>query len=58
MEVKKMFKYIPIEKQLVEEKNKNAQLKAENAVLSANVDYLAMMCDIELDDNEEVIEDE
>lgn len=54
-----MFKYIPIEKQLVEEKNKNAQLKAENAVLSANVDYLAMMCDIELDDNEEeVIEDE
>ena len=53
-----MFKYIPIEKQLVEENNKNAQLKAENAVLSANVDYLAMMCDVELDDNEEAIEDE
>lgn len=53
-----MFKYIPIEKQLVEEKNKNAQLKAENAVLSANVDYLAMMCDVELDDTDEEGEDD
>lgn len=50
-----MFKYIPVEKQLVEEKNKNAQLRAENAELAANVDYLAMMCDIELDDDVEEV---
>ena len=46
-----MFKYIPIEEQLIKEKNKNAQLSAENAELAANVDYLAMMCDVDLDED-------
>lgn len=54
-----MFKYIPIEKQLVEEKNKNAVLRSVNAELAANIDYLSMMCGVELEDeSEEVCEDE
>ena len=51
-----MFKYIPIEKQLVEEKNKNAKLRYENAELAANVDYLSMMCGVDLDDAENTAE--
>lgn len=54
-----MFKYIPIEKQLVEEKNKNAKLRYENAELAASMDYLSMMCGVELEDeSEEVCENE
>lgn len=53
-----MFKYISVEEQLIKEKNKNAQLRAENAELAANVDYLAMMCDVELDEDAEVTSDE
>lgn len=46
-----MFKYIPIKKQIIEERNKNAMLRSANADLAANVDYIAMMCDVELDEN-------
>jgi hypothetical protein len=55
-----MFKYISVEEQLIKEKKKNAQLRAENAELAANVDYLAMMCDVELDEDKdaEVTSDE
>ena len=54
-----MFKYIPIKKQLIKGKNQRAILRAANAELAANVDYLSMMCGVELDDeSEEVCEDE
>lgn len=54
-----MFKYIPIKKQLIKGKNQSAILRAANAELAANVDYLSMMCGVELDDeSEEVCEDE
>lgn len=54
-----MFKYIPVKKQIIEERNKNAVLRSTNAELTANVDYLSMMCGVELDDeSEEVCEDE
>lgn len=47
-----MFKYIPIKKQIIEERNKNAVLRSTNAELTANVDYIAMMCDVELDNDD------
>ena len=54
-----MFKYIPIKKQIIEERNKNAMLSLVNAELAASVDYLSMMCGVELDDeSEEVCENE
>lgn len=54
-----MFKYIPVKKQIIEERNKNAVLRSINAKLAANIDYLSMMCGVELDDeSEEVCEDE
>lgn len=54
-----MFKYIPVKKQIIEERNKNAVLRSVNAELAANIDYLSMMCGVELEDeSEEVCEDE
>lgn len=54
-----MFKYIPVKKQIIEERKKNAVLRSTNAELAANVDYLSMMCGVELDnESEEVCEDE
>lgn len=54
-----MFKYIPVKKQIIEERKKNAVLRSTNAELAANVDYLSMMCGVELDDeSEEVCENE
>ena len=54
-----MFKYISVKKQIIEERNKNAVLRSTNAELTANVDYIAMMCGVELEDeSEEVCENE
>ena len=48
-----MFKYIPLEKQIAIERSKNAKLKAENIKLKGDLDYIAMMTDVELDDDAE-----
>lgn len=54
-----MFKYISIKQQLIQERKRNAILRAANAELVANVDYLSMMCGVELDnESEEVCENE
>ena len=54
-----MFKYISIKQQLIQERKRNAMQRAESAELAANMDYLSMMCGVELDDeSEEVCEDE
>lgn len=54
-----MFEYISMKQQLIKEKNRNAILRAANAELVANVDYLSMMCGVELDnESEEVCENE
>lgn len=54
-----MFKYISIKQQLIQERKRNAMQRAESAELAANVDYLSMMCGVELDDeSEEVCENE
>ncbi|MBR6102643.1 MAG: hypothetical protein IKP95_09455 [Ruminococcus sp.] len=52
-----MFKYIPLEKQIAEERKKNAKLTAENNQLRGDVDFLAMMTDVDLD-NDEIEESE
>lgn len=49
-----MFEYIPIKKQLIKERAKNVQNVQENAKNAANIDYIAMMCDVELSEPEEM----
>lgn len=51
-----MFKYTPISKQLLRGLKKNEILNAEAAKNKADIDYIAMMCDVELEttDEEEV----
>jgi hypothetical protein len=54
-----MFKYITVKEQVLTERKKNAQLAAENVKLKSDLDYVAMMCDIDLDTetNEQEAED-
>lgn len=47
-----MFKYTSLRDQLIEERNKNIVLKAQTDKNAADIDYLAMMSDIELDTGE------
>ena len=51
-----MFEYKNIYKQLIEVRNKNAALQAELDKANANVDYIAMMTDIELEEESEDVE--
>ena len=47
-----MFKYTSLRDQIIEERNKNIVLKAQADQNTANIDYIAMMNDIELDADE------
>lgn len=47
-----MFGYKDTKRQLFEEKKKNAELQAKLAKTNADVEYIAMMTDIELDETE------
>lgn len=53
-----MFGYKSTKEQLLEERRKNAQLQAALDKTSADVEYIAMMTDVELDDDEELMETE
>lgn len=53
-----MFGYKSTKEQLLEERRKNAQLQAALDKTSADVEYIAMMTDVELDDDEEQMETE
>lgn len=44
-----MFGYLSLGQQLIEERKKNALLKEQADQNTANIDYIAMMSDIELD---------
>ena len=44
-----MFGFIPAAEQAIRERAKNEALTEANNRTAANVDYIAMMCDIELD---------
>lgn len=48
-----MFEYKDIKRQLFEEKKKNAALQAKLAKTNADVEYIAMMTDIDLEETEE-----
>lgn len=57
-----MFRYISLQQQLIDERKKNAVLKAQTEKNAADIDYIAMISDIELesfsDDEAEVEADE
>ena len=43
------MKYISLEEQIIKERQKNAALAAQARQNAADIDYIAMMCDVELD---------
>lgn len=49
------MKYISIRESLLAERRKNAALRAETDKNTANIDYIAMMTDVELTDNSEEV---
>lgn len=44
-----MFGYISVKDQLIKERQKSAALKVENDRNAANIDYIAMVFDVELE---------
>lgn len=52
-----MFKRRTVEERLIEERRKNTKLQAEATQMAADLEYIAMMCDVELGMEEET-EDE
>lgn len=54
MEVIIMFKYKSIKMQLVEERRKREKAQSDLQKTTADVDYIAMMCDVELETTDEV----
>ena len=44
-----MFKYVPLSEQTALLEKENARLKAENIQLRGDLDYIAMMTDIDLE---------
>lgn len=47
-----MFKFKDVKTQLLEEKKKNAELQAKLAKTNADVEYIAMMTDVELEEED------
>lgn len=47
------MRYVSLKDQLLKERQKNAALRAEAAKNAADIDYIAMMCDVELENTEE-----
>lgn len=47
-----MFKIIDAKTEIVQLRNENAKLKSENAKLQSDLDYVAMMADVELEEDE------
>ena len=49
-----MFGYKSIREQLLEERRKSARLEAALVKTNADVEYIAMMTDVEIEDDEEM----
>ena len=49
------MKYIPLKKQILKEQQKNAELSGKTQKNAADIDYIAMMCDVELESDEDNI---
>lgn len=47
-----MFKIKTVLEQLIEEKNKNKVLSKKTEKLASDVDYVAMMCEVDLEEEE------
>lgn len=47
-----MFKYIPVEEQLAKKQSEINKVSVEEAKNRADIDYIAMMCDVELESEE------
>ena len=47
-----MFRYIPLKEQIMEERRRNAALQAQADKNASDIDYIAMMCDVALDEEE------
>lgn len=45
------MKYLTLKDQLMQEREKNAALGAAQAQDAANIEYIAMMCDVELEED-------
>lgn len=48
-----MFRHIGVREQLVKERQKNAALQAQLATANSNIEYLAMMADIDMEQGED-----
>lgn len=54
-----MFKYRPVNELIIEERNKRKQAEAKLLKATADLNYVAMMCDVELEiEDAEVSADE
>lgn len=53
-----MFKFTPIEKQITKIRNENAVLRQRAAKQEADLDYVAMMTDVEIPEEEEETNEE
>lgn len=53
-----MFAYKSIREQLLDERKKNAELQAALTKANADIEYIAMMTDVDIEtDDQEVLED-
>ena len=52
-----MFKFKTISEQLIEERKKNRILAVKLEKLLSDMDYIAMMCDVELEEENEDAEE-
>lgn len=48
-----MFKYVPVRKQLREVQKQNIQLKDQVEQNRADLDFVAIMCDVEIPEEDE-----
>lgn len=53
-----MFGYKSTREQLLEERRKNADLRAQMAKANADIEYIAMMTDVEMEEDETEVQDD
>jgi hypothetical protein len=53
-----MFRYKSIHEQLFEERRKNAKLQAQIAKANADLEYIAMMTDVDIEEDETEVTDD
>lgn len=48
-----MFKFVPVSKQLRDVQKQNVQLQQESMQTRADLDFVAIMCDVEIPEEED-----